>query len=529
MVVQPDGKILLGGTFTTINGQPRNYIARLEPNGSVESTATFNPGIGASARIDTVALQADGKILLGGRFTSVGAKARNRIARLNADGSIENKSTFDPGTGANGVIRSVAVQADGKILLGGEFTSIDGQPRNHVARLNANGRVESTATFDTGIGADNWVYCVAEQADGKILLGGEFISVNGLPRKKLARLHANGSVESTATFDPGYGPDNFINSLTVQTDGKILLGGVFTNVNGLPTHYFARLRANGGVEFTSDFDTGTGADNAVYSVAVQADGRILLAGQFTTVNGATHNRIARLVNDPTTASLTVPNSARVQWARGGAGPEVGLVTFELSTDGGATWSLLGFGTRIPGGWERTALSLPVSGSVRARGRAVGGIYSGSSGLVENVAAFTTTLTPIAVWKLTNLADPTAPDLGDPDGDGMETLLEYGLGFPPGTASAPLAVTSFVYVDGERLRVFVQRDPARNDVNLEVQSANTMAGPWTTVATSSLGTPFTGPGYVGGDSATPGVKTVEVRDTVNVTAVSGRVLRVRVSR
>jgi hypothetical protein len=111
------------------------------------------------------------------------------------------------------------------------------------------------------------------------------------------------------------------------------------------------------------------------------------------VGGASRNRIARLVNDPATQSLSVPSAGRVQWLRGGASPEAHDVAFDLSTDGGTTWTALGNGTRITGGWERAGLNLPASGLVRARARVTGGQYNGSTGLVEAKIAFSG-LTPV---------------------------------------------------------------------------------------------------------------------------------------
>ena len=89
-------------------------------------------------------------------------------------GAWKSTTTFNPGSGADDALTGLAVQADGKILLAGGFTEVDGQPRNRVARLNADGSLESTTTFDLGTGANDLVYSVAVQADGKILLGGEF-------------------------------------------------------------------------------------------------------------------------------------------------------------------------------------------------------------------------------------------------------------------------------------------------------------------------------------------------------------------
>ena len=136
--------------------------------------------------------------------------------------------------------------------------------------------------------------------------------------------------------------------------------------------------------------------------------------------------------------------------------------------------------------------------------------------------------PYSLWKATEVGDQFAPDLGDFDRDGVSNLGEYGLlrspTIPDGAATT---AESVLYAEGERLRMFVPRDPTRNDVTLEVQATGDLLGTWTTIAISTLGAPFTGPGYFGGDSATPGVKWVELRDTVNITDSPQRYLRVRV--
>ena len=166
VVVQPDGKILIGGDFTTLapNGGPtvtRNYIARLNPDGTLDNA--FNPN--ANGSVNTIALQADGKILVGGFFTgtistpSIGGQTRNRIARL--DPVTGAADSFDPN--ANGQVFSIVVQADGKILVAGDFNganSIGGQTRNHIARLDPttgladsfDPNANSTSPFNRGAG-----------------------------------------------------------------------------------------------------------------------------------------------------------------------------------------------------------------------------------------------------------------------------------------------------------------------------------------------------------------------------------------
>jgi len=134
----------------------------------------------------------------------------------------------------------------------------------------------------------------------------------------------------------------------------------------------------------------------VMTAALQPDGKVLLGGGFTGLkpNGAAvatpRNWFARLFNDPATQTLTVPDTSQTLWSRSGAGPELFQVTFELSTDGGTNWSPLGNGTRVgtTSNWKLTGLSLPTSAQVRARGFTTNGFFNGSSGLIEQVAAYT---------------------------------------------------------------------------------------------------------------------------------------------
>ena len=142
-----------------------------------------------------------------------------------------------------------------------------------------------------------------------------------------------------------------------------------------------------------------------------------------------------------------------------------------------------------------------------------------------------TLTPLKRWKLTQLGNANAPDLGDQDGDGLANLTEYGLGLLPKTSDVARLPQPhlFKYDEGWRLRVLFQRNAARSDVTIEVQAADNLTGPWETIASSALGKPTTGPGYVKGDSETAGTKTVEVRDTVNFQDAPQRFLRFRITR
>ena len=238
-LIQPDGKILIGGYFTSYNGTPRNRIARLNTDGTLDTS--FTPGTGADdAGVLAFALQPDGKIIIGGEFTSYNGTPRNRIARLNTDGTLD--TSFDPGIGSDNNIYGVAFLSDGKIIIGGGFTSYNGTPRNRIARLNTDGTLD--AGFNPGTGADQTVYSTAVQSDGKILIGGYFTSYNGTPRNRIARLNTDGTLDTT--FNPSTGAnDGGVSNFAFQPDGKIIIGGEFASYNGINTiKYVTRLRLN---------------------------------------------------------------------------------------------------------------------------------------------------------------------------------------------------------------------------------------------------------------------------------------------
>jgi uncharacterized delta-60 repeat protein len=531
--VQPDGKVLIGGLAPdTGGGLPPGRIVRLNVDGTVDTT--FNPGTGPNDLVHAIAVQPNGKIIIGGLFTSVNGVERNRIARLDSNGSVESLDTFNPGTGANDHVYTVALQPDGRILLGGLFTSVAGEARAYIARLESNGALENTATFNTG--TNNRVYCITVQPDGKILLGGIFTTVGGQSRVRIARLESNGSVESLASFDPGAGADDLVNSIALQVDGKILLGGGFFEVRGTSRIGVARLHANGTLD--GDFDPGAGATDlydvpSVNGVTLQSDGKVLLVGGFTSYDGTPRNLMARLQNDSATQSMNITYS-NVQWMRSGAAPELSQVIFELS-NGGSTWSTLGTPTAIPGGWQLGGLALPNNGSIRARGRTSGGYFNGSSGMVQQVQTFTVSPpTPVESWRLTHFGTTVgtgnAADTATPDNDGIANLLKYALCVNPGAsgnAQLPQAQTL-----GSRLAITFTRDPARNDISIHVEVADTLAllqSSPTLLASSINGAITTGAGVITETEAGGGRKTVEVRDSVTINTSPYRFMRLRVVR
>jgi uncharacterized delta-60 repeat protein len=371
LAVQADGKILVGGGFTTLGGQTRNYLGRLNSDGALD--ATFNPGAGGGSypSVRSLAVQADGKILVGGSFTTLSGQPRNYLGRLNSDGTVD--TTFNPGAGGSyAYVNSLAVQADGKIVVGGYFTTLGGQPRNYIGRLESDGTLDPT--FNPGAGTS--VSSLVVQADGKILVGGYFTTLGGQPRNYIGRLESDGTLDPT--FNPGAGTS--VSSLVVQADGKILVGGYFITLGGQPRNYIGRLESDGTLDPT--FNPGAGGE--VYCLAVQADGKILVGGYFTTLGGQPRNYIGRLNSTgPATQSLSCDGTA-ITWLRGGTSPEVWRASFDAFTNNGTDWFSLGAGTRISGGWQLTDISVPTNANFRARGFLTGGQYNGSAWFVESI-------------------------------------------------------------------------------------------------------------------------------------------------
>jgi uncharacterized delta-60 repeat protein len=284
-VVQPDGKVVCIGGYLYVNGADRNGLVRLNSNGSVD--AGFNPTTGApNNATGVIALQSDGRIVIGGGFTLANGANRERLARLNSDGTLD--AGFHPGSSIDAGVSSLAIQSDGKVILGGDFTSVGGAPRNGVARLNANGTLD--ARFDPGTGPEGSftsfgasVSVVTLQPDGKVLLGGDFSSFNGISRNRLARLNTDGTVDTS--FLPWTGaplanyafqPFTFL----VQPDGKILVGGnaaVASNSDGTG---LARLNADGSFDTSFHAETGAGDYTVINSLALEPDGKILAGGYY---------------------------------------------------------------------------------------------------------------------------------------------------------------------------------------------------------------------------------------------------------
>jgi len=461
-VLQTDGKLILAGYF---NEDPGHLsILRLNADGTLDTT--FNASV--LGGLNCVMLLESGKILIAGYFTGIrqGADdgtlvARKNIALLNADGTVDTSfntsivfSPADPINGYDGAIECLALQTDGKILVGGNFNRVGATTRVAIARLTATGALDTSfnaGALDFSIASEQTtVNSIVQQADGKIVFGGQFDSIGAAARGGIARVSTSGALE--AGFNPALiggvsiirllpdqrllvsstSADNLHNglvllssagvvdasyttglqgearSMILQTDGSTLLAGQFDVIYdgftpGPARNAIARLSATGVLD--AAFDPSATMTNTVAqldSLMVQEDGKIVVGGSFDAIGNITRIRIARLANSPVTQSIANIGQTTVEWLRGGAFPEAEEVRFDLSTDGGATFTALGAGTRISGGWQLTGLNLPVTGGIlRGRARVIGGYRNGSSGFTSFAQPFSPAAAEIVVEQPVN--------------------------------------------------------------------------------------------------------------------------------
>jgi len=269
LAVQEDGKVVIGGLFSAVNGVGRSEVARLNPDGSRDTS--FGPGNDMDGFVNQLAIQADGKILVAGDFSFVNGAARRGVARLDTHGLVD--SSFNPAV--DGFVAQVAVQSDRKILIAGSFGSVKGTSRNRIARLNLDGSLDVTFNPGTGV-IRGWVSALALGTDGKVFIGGDFSAVNGFSRNGIARLNADGSVD--ASFNPAFATNTELYALALQADGKPVVSGYVGSQNGtVPSYFFSRLNSDGSLDH--NFAAEPAANLVIRAIALLADGRVL-AGAY---------------------------------------------------------------------------------------------------------------------------------------------------------------------------------------------------------------------------------------------------------
>lgn len=251
---EPNNRVYIGGWFTSIQGVTAQRIARLNLTAmTIDTTFNTTNGFPTEESVQMMALQSDGKLIVGGSFTTYSGVSYSRIIRLNSNGSID--TSFNPGSGFDGSVsrQCIQIQSDGKIICGGSFLSYSGVSANRIIRLNVDGTRDNGFVIGTGFNAG--VFVIRIDSNGKILVGGSFSSYNGTSVTGIARLNSDGSIDSS--FSSGNNLfNNTVETITIQSDGKILVGGNFTTYSGQTANQICRLNSNGTLDTSFDFGSG---------------------------------------------------------------------------------------------------------------------------------------------------------------------------------------------------------------------------------------------------------------------------------
>ncbi|HEV2320277.1 MAG TPA: Calx-beta domain-containing protein [Verrucomicrobiae bacterium] len=306
LALQANGQLVAGGGFTMVNGLPRQYIARINTNGTLDTTfSSYVSTAGANAPVEAIAIETNGLILVGGAFTNFNNGSAYHFTRLNVNGSTDTAFNSAVGTAANAPVYAIAqtfVGGQSRIVVAGAFTQFSGNQENSIVQLYDGGGVDPG--FNASANAT--IYAVAVQPNGQILIGGDFTVVDGVAVNHIARLNADGSLDYgfvNAVSNLSGGANGSVRAITLQLDGRILIGGQFTSVDGVPCNYIARLNSNGSLDggfINALSDSTVGAIAPVNTISVQSDSRIVVGGQFTQFNGVSRNRVTRLNSDGTT-------------------------------------------------------------------------------------------------------------------------------------------------------------------------------------------------------------------------------------
>jgi len=294
---QSDGKIIAVGNFGNYSGSTASRITRLNPNGTRDTS--FNVGTGFNAEAVRVMVQPDGKIIVVGGFTTYSGSSSSGIVRLNPNGTRD--TSFNIGNGSNSnPIYSLAIQSDGKYLVGGNFLQYSGSSVSRMTRINTNGTRDTS--FNVGTGLNSFVNSIQTQSDGKIIAGGSFTTYSGSSVNNIIRINADGTRDTS--FNIGNGFNAFVQEVFIEpTTQKTIVMGNFTTYSGSSSNTTRLTRLNTNGTRDTSFITGTGLDSVSgfppNHISIESDGKIYVGGTFTTYNGTIVNRFVRLNDDGT--------------------------------------------------------------------------------------------------------------------------------------------------------------------------------------------------------------------------------------
>ena len=421
----PDGGFLVGGYQSTVDSTTSYGLSRFNSAGVLQSSPTLsNFGyVDGGASPNGIWVNDDGSYFIAGYFTSVNGTTRNSVAKVKADGTLD--TAFAPTAFPNSVVNGIAEGPDGKVIIVGQFTTVGGETHTGLARYNADGSLDSS--FQTAVSSTSFVpYTIGFQSDGKILVAGRIFYIKDNPsasletRYGIARLNTDGTVDTT--FNANLNSSVYVYDMIVQPDDKIIIVGTFTSVNGTSRGRIARLNADGTLD--TSFATGIGANSTVYSIAQLPSGGYMIGGLFTQFDNDTTKKYLTKIhgNPPTPPALAIIKHPLSQTVLEGES-----VDFTVSAVGVAPLTFQ---------WKKGTQIIPDATNASYHISQVDGTHAADytvvvTDAVGNVTSQVATLTvsagaTFAAWKADKGLTPGLNDgyNDDADGDGVKNVVEY---------------------------------------------------------------------------------------------------------
>jgi len=279
------------GSFTAYdeNGATVAYKGLIKLNEDLTVDTSFNVGTGVNQILysgSSIVQQTDGKIIATGTFTSYQGVSKNRIVRLNIDGSID--TSFVMGSGFNNFTQGAAIDSNGSIVVTGIFSNYNGTPTYRIARILSNGSIDSS--FITGSGFNNTTTSVLINPDNSMYVVGYFNTYNGTNGLNgIIKLLPNGTRDFTFNSGSGvspYFPNNANYLARIEGETSFYLGGYISSYNGTPVDNIVKIQSDGSID--TSFGTGSGFNGVrLYTLNVVWDDKLLIEGDFTEYNGVT--------------------------------------------------------------------------------------------------------------------------------------------------------------------------------------------------------------------------------------------------
>jgi uncharacterized delta-60 repeat protein len=272
-----DGKLLIGGNFTTYGGQAVGNIARLNADGSLDTS--YQPA-GFNDQVSAMALLRNGSLLVAGFFTSYGSQAvTGGLVKLKPDATLDT-SFAAPADLQPGSVQSLLKLKNGKALVGGTFPSYGPSSGGGLVQVNSDGSVDSEFDVGSGFGSSvGGVYSMQKYRRG-FLIGGSFSQYDDIRAVNLVHVGDNGWLSKL--FSTGKGFDGQVNSVSIQPNNRVVVVGNFKNYRGKKASGIVRLKKDGVRD--KSFKTGKGFNGSVSESALRPDGTVLVGGFFSKYN-----------------------------------------------------------------------------------------------------------------------------------------------------------------------------------------------------------------------------------------------------